>query len=73
MAADTTTYLKSVWGASATNVYAVGTRGAILHFDGSSWSPMTTGTTATLYGIWGTTPTTVFVVGENGTILQGTP
>ncbi|MFC1499434.1 PKD domain-containing protein [Candidatus Zixiibacteriota bacterium] len=60
-----------IWGASATDVFAVGRGGSILHFDGSSWSPMNSGTTSYYFkGVWGTSATDIFVVGQSGKILH---
>ena len=44
--------------------------GTILHYNGSAWSPMTSGTTFVLNGIWGSSGNNVFAVGEGGTILH---
>jgi hypothetical protein len=44
--------------------------GAIRHFDGQSWSPVTIPDTGVLDDLWGTGPKDVFAVGENGTILH---
>ena len=67
-------YLYSVWGSSESDVYAVGYygdgNGAILHYDGKIWSPITSGTTKSLYGIWGSSGSNIFSVGETGTILH---
>lgn len=62
--------LNAVWGSSANNVYAVGEVGAILHFDGSSWSPMNSGVLVALNDVWGASASEVFVVGNDGTILK---
>ena len=59
-----------VWGTSSSDVFAVGYDGTIVHYDGETWSPMTSGTTARLYGVWGTSSTDVYVVGHDGTILH---
>ena len=56
--------LNAVWGSSATDQFAVGEGGMILHYDGLGWTPMTSGTTITLTGIWGSGPTDVFAVGH---------
>ncbi|MFC1639220.1 WD40/YVTN/BNR-like repeat-containing protein [Gemmatimonadota bacterium] len=69
MTSPTAYGLVSVWGTSATNVYAVGWNGTILHYDGSSWAMMTSGTTEDLWGVTGTSPIDVYAVGNNGTIL----
>ena len=60
--------LYDVWGASPTNVVAVGDRGTILHYDGVNWSIMPIDTTESLNGIWGISSTDVFAVGSGGTL-----
>jgi hypothetical protein len=45
-----------VHGFSHDNVWAVGEKGTILHFDGSDWETVQTGGDYTLWGIWGATP-----------------
>lgn len=66
-------FLTAVWGSRTTDVYAVGTKGSIIHTDGSgTWSVQTSGTTNDLFGIFGTSANDVFVVGTNGTILHST-
>jgi len=62
--------LWSVWGSSSADVFAVGGGGTILHYDGSTWSPMTSGTPNALLGIWGSSFSNVFAVGYGGTILH---
>jgi hypothetical protein len=64
----TTNDLRGVWGRSATDVWAVGSGGAILHWDGGGWSPSASGTTQNLSGVGGDA-TNVWAVGANGTIL----
>ena len=34
--------LRAVWGSSATDVFAVGDAGTIVHYDGTTWSSMNT-------------------------------
>jgi hypothetical protein len=49
----TTNQLDSVWGSSASDIFAVGIGGTILHYDGSTWSPLKSGTrpkSSLLYG-----------------------
>jgi hypothetical protein len=76
MTSGTTNNLNGVWGSSATDVFAVGASGTILHYNGTSWSAMTSGTTNILHGVWGSSGTDVFAVGDvddesgSGTILQ---
>jgi len=54
---------------AARNDNAVGKLGTILHYNGSSWSAMTSGTDKSLMGIWVFGANDVFVVGDGGTIL----
>jgi uncharacterized protein YjdB len=70
MASATYAQLNGVWGTSATNVYAVGNGGTILHYDGASWTSMVSGSSANLNAVWGTSATDVFAVGTGGTILH---
>jgi hypothetical protein len=56
--------LNDLWGSSADNIFAVGQRGTILHFDGSTWQLMQSGTDAILDSVWGMSPRDVFVAGS---------
>jgi len=40
MASGTNEYLRDGWAASATDAYAVGANGTVVHFDGVSWTPL---------------------------------
>lgn len=57
--------LLSVWGASASNVFAVGDGGRILRYTGSAWNAMTSPTTRTLARISGTSATDIWAVGDS--------
>ncbi|HUS31569.1 MAG TPA: hypothetical protein VMZ53_23850 [Kofleriaceae bacterium] len=70
MPSGTSADLTAVWGAGANDMFAVGTGGTILHYDGAGWSPMVSGTTADLMGISGSSSSFALAVGANGTILQ---
>lgn len=58
-----------VWGSSSHDVYATTSRGAMLHFDGTSWTPMRVESGAAAAdganGVWGTGSSDVFVVDAN--------
>jgi hypothetical protein len=56
--------LYSVWGTSATNIYAVGAGGRILHFDGTSWTPMTSPTSARLGRVAGSGPNDIWAASD---------
>jgi hypothetical protein len=60
--------LAAVWGTSASDVFAVGKAGLILHYDGAKWSQMTNSETGDLHAIWGAGPNQVYAVGD-GAIL----
>jgi hypothetical protein len=70
MSSSTTSGINGVWGSSPTNVFAVGDSGMILHYNGSTWSTVTSGTTSNLTAIWGDSSTEIFAVGWDGEILH---
>ncbi len=66
----TTKHLHDIWCSASGDVFAVGMGGAILHYNGTYWSSMTSGTYSNLYGVWGSSAGDVFAVGDSGTILH---
>lgn len=64
--------LNEVWGTSGSDVYAVGSDGLILRYDGTAWTA-TAPTPETLLGVWQGEPGEVLAVGTGGTILSGIP
>jgi hypothetical protein len=62
--------LHGIWGSNDTDVFAVGSSGTIVHYDGSKWSLMSSGITNDLYSVWGTDGRHVFAVGSFGTIIH---
>jgi len=64
--------LTSVWGASKDDVWAVGSGGSIIHFDGAVWTATPSGHQQTLYGVWGSGPNDIWVVSSTDLILHGT-
>ena len=71
MESGTDSYLFGVWGTSPTDVYAVGLGGTIVHYDGSSWSPMDSGTDRELWQVWGISSGDVFVASRYNFVLRG--
>ena len=62
----TTQNLNGLWGSGATDLYAVGAAGTILHSRGDGqWTAQPSGTTATLNAIWGSSATDLYVAGES--------
>jgi hypothetical protein len=64
--------LKAVWGTSKDDVWAVGSGGTIVHYDGSTWSASTSGLTNTFNAVWASGPDDVYVVSTNTVLLHGT-
>jgi len=62
--------LKAVWGTSGSDIFAVGSDGTILHYNGSLWSKMASNTSKNLQAVWGSSATSVLAVGDDGTIYQ---
>jgi len=67
---DTEGTVNDLWGSSDTDVYAVGSDGLIVHFDGNEWTEMTKVTSAGLQAVWGSSGRDVFAVGYGGAILH---
>ncbi|MDY6834697.1 MAG: hypothetical protein SVY53_07880 [Chloroflexota bacterium] len=63
-------YINAIWGSAMDDIFAVGSHGTILHYDGNSWTPMDSGTPLDLNDVWGTSGTDVFAVGNDETILH---
>ena len=57
-----------MWGSSASDVYAGGARGTLLHFDGRTWTPVPGAETELVSSLWAVSPTDVLVT---GTTLNG--
>jgi len=55
--------LWDVWGSSATDVWAVGSNGAIVHYDGTRWSRALDSVSYFFRGVWGSGPTDIWAVG----------
>ena len=69
--------VRAIWGSGASDIFAVGSAGLILHFNGTSWHEQVVDGSKpgkffkALEGVWGTAKgERVFVVGEKGTIIQ---
>jgi hypothetical protein len=70
MSSATANDLHDVWGTSASNVFAVGNAGTILHYDGAAWTSMSSGTTVALTRVWGASPSEVYASDETGVLLR---
>ncbi|HXS09158.1 MAG TPA: hypothetical protein VN852_04180 [Candidatus Krumholzibacteria bacterium] len=59
-----------IWGASSTDIHAVGSDGQLLHFDGKDWKTVDSPTRRYLGAIFGVSPNNIVAVGPGGTILR---
>ncbi|MDF2692487.1 MAG: Type fimbrial biosis protein PilY1 [Labilithrix sp.] len=64
--------LTAIWGSSKDDVWAVGSGGTIIHYDGKSWTNTPTGVQNTFYGIWGSGPNDVWAVSSTEVVLHST-
>ena len=55
--------LVDLWGTSDDDVFAIGGRGPVLHFDGVEWTEMEFDFFDYLHGIWGSSRSEVYIVG----------
>jgi hypothetical protein len=62
--------LRSVWESSPTDVWAVGDKGTILHFDGHAWTRIPSGTEEDLSSITGLGPTNIYISAQTGAVLH---
>ena len=62
-------HYNAIWGASETDVFAVGV-GTVQHGADVGFTAMTIPTTATLTGVWGRSADDVFAVGVGSTVLH---
>lgn len=61
--------LVAAWG-QGDQLWAAGSGGTVLHFDGTDWNEEETGTKATLRAIFGFAPNDVWAAGDEGTVLH---
>jgi hypothetical protein len=62
----------SVWGTSKSDVWAVGSGGTILHYDGAAWNATPSGYPDTFFDVWGSGPSDVWAVASAGVMLHST-
>ncbi len=73
-ATGTTADLYAVWGTSPSAVYAVGTSGTIIKWNGTAWSSVPSGVTTTLRAVTAPRDNTslILAAGDNGLLLAWT-
>lgn len=60
----------SVWGSASNDVWAVGNKGAMVHWNGSEWTHVPLGANRDLARVWGTAADDVWAVGGFGTVFH---
>jgi len=63
--------LSSVFGFAANDIHAVGENGAMLHYDGQSWTRAGTTSGALMTKVWGRAPNDVYAVGVLAEAARG--
>jgi hypothetical protein len=56
---------RGVWGPSASDIWAVGEQGTIIHYNGTSWSLVSSPTLNSLYAVWGSSASDVWALGPS--------
>lgn len=64
--------LFAVWASAPNDVFAVGSKGTIIHYNGSTWEVMQTGWNKNLYDVWGFGSNDVFACGGNNPTVGDT-
>jgi len=64
--------LSSVWGSGPNDVWAVGAKGSVIHWDGTTWASTPIETNYSLQSVYGTGPNDVWVVATSSLIYRST-
>ena len=62
--------LKAIWGSGPNDVWAAGSGGTIVHYDGSAWVATPSGIHNTFNAVWGSGPDDVYVVSGSNAVLH---
>lgn len=66
---STTSTLTGLWASSASNVYACGQQGSVIHYNGTT-SAVSSLSSNSLTAIWGSAPNQIYTMGNNSTLFQ---
>ena len=64
--------LSSVWGSGPNDVWAVGAKGSVIHWDGTTWTSTPIDTNYSLQSVYGTGPNDIWVVSTASLIYRST-
>jgi hypothetical protein len=62
--------IQAIWANAVDDVWAVGSRGLVLRWNGIAWQVVASGTTEELTAVTGTNPSDVWVAGAHGAVLH---
>lgn len=62
--------LNAVWGSSKSDVWAVGSRGSVVHYDGAAWKAVPIDNKSTFFSVWGSGPNDIWAVSDTMTIMR---
>lgn len=62
--------LTAIWGSSANDVWAVGSGGTVVHFDGTTWKLVPSGIPDTFHAVWGSGPNDVWMGSSCSTLYH---
>lgn len=65
------TLLDDIAGSQASDVYACGTNGVIMHWDGVNWTSLSSGTRQHLHAIHSLSDAEILICGHHGTVIRG--
>ncbi|RMG01492.1 MAG: glucosyl transferase [Acidobacteria bacterium] len=63
--------INKLWGSSSNDLYAVGNKGNIAHWDGRKWTKIESGTTLFLSDIWGVSSHELYATGNSRAFVRG--
>ncbi len=64
--------IRGIWATSATDIWAVGDFGTLLHYNGTAWQVLDSPSNDNLRAVWASSASDIFVVGDGGRILRST-
>lgn len=67
---NTTRDLLDLWAANASDIWAVGDGGTILHYNGSVWTGVNSGTVSVIEAIWGAASNDIWAVSDSAEVLH---
>lgn len=65
--------LWGLWASGPSDVWAAGSLGAVVHYDGATWHSVPTGRKETFHSLWGDAPGRVWLASSNDFLLHAQP